>query len=390
MNRYITYQCTVCRRTKDVERDDKRAIPSGCTITKGCGGTLFKIGDKGFAEQTQPVAGVTDWYPRGTSPSKDTGRTASDYVEMSVSSSGALVVAVKMTTAQASAVSELTLKIQQRRVETIPFTQFIFRIFKTEPVTQPGQAEVKTSVVSGRDSQGRNLRIDGTAQSEGRLRVRVNGVERTDYTVTATGQTSSIRILEELTPESVIDIIVLNEKEVQEKELTFVTNRTIAVNDLSGAWGNVRWVGKLNPLLSQPNEERFWLYTCTSTASIPSSARIKVIGLFDGATLIEPERVLFLLASTPYSHVDRYLGLTIPLTALQEDFAVLTSNKTTRDFTTDKANLVSVYPPLMITRGYSAVSNSLTSDDVIPENSGAIPTDSSTVLLTSTLINGPI
>lgn len=379
MNRYITYQCTVCRRTKDVERDDKRAIPSGCTITKGCGGTLFKIGDKAYAEQTKPVAGVTDWYPRGTSPSKDTGKTASDYVEMSVSSSGALVIAVKMTTDQASTIPELTLKIQQRRVETIPFTQFTFRILVEG-----------TTTVSGRDSQGRNLRIDSTAQSEGRLRVRVNGVETVDYTVSSSVQASTVTFMQPLPLEGVVDIIVFNEKEVEEKELTFATNRTIAVNDLSGAWGNVRWVNRLNPLLSEPNEERFWLYTCTSTASLPSSARIKVVGLYNGTALFNPERAVFLLASTPYSHVDRYLGLVIPLPTLQEDFDILTSSKPTRDFTTDKTNIVSVYPPLMIKRGYVDALNSLTSDDVIPENSGAIPTDSSTVLLTSTLINGPI
>jgi hypothetical protein len=390
MNRYITYQCTVCRRTKDVERDDKRAIPSGCTITKGCVGTLFKIGDKAYAEQTKSVAGVTDWYPRGTSPTKDAQQVTSDYVEMQVSSSGALVIAVKMTAAQANAIPEFTLKIQQRRVETIPFTQFIFRIFKIETVTQPGQEDEVTTVVSGRDSQGRNLRIDSTAQSEGRLKVRVNGVERTDYIVTATGQASSISIPGELKLESVIDIIILSEKEVEEKELTFVTNRTIAVNDLSGAWGNVRWVDRLNPLLSEPNEERFWLYTCTSTAALPSSARIKIVGLYNGDVLFDPEWAVFLLASTPYSHVDRYLGLVIPLPVLQEDFKILTSNKSTRDFTTDKTNIVSVYPPLRIKRGYTSQSQSLTSADVIPENSGAIPTDSSTVLLTSTFINGPI
>lgn len=390
MNRYITYQCTVCRRTKDVERDDKRAIPSGCTITKGCGGTLFKVGDKGYAEQTPPVAGVTDWYPRGTNPLPATAKPEPEYVEFNSSSSGAIVLAVKMTEAQASAVSSLTLKMQQRRVETIPFTQFIFRIFKTETVTQPGQEEVKTTVVSGRDSQGRNLRIDSTAESEGRLRVRVNGVERTDYTVTATGQASSISIPGELTPESVIDIIVLSEKEVEEKELTFVTNRTIVVNDLSGAWGNVRWVDRLNPLLSEPTEERFWLYTCTSTASLPSSARIKIVGLYNDTELFDPQRAVFLLASTPYSHVDRYLGLVIPLQVLQEDFKILTSNKSSRDFTTDKTNIVSIYPPLRIKRGYTPQSQSLTSADVIPENSGTIPTDSSTVLLTSTFINGPI
>jgi hypothetical protein len=379
MNRYITYQCTVCRRTKDVERDDKRAIPSGCTITKGCGGTLFKIGDKGFAQQTKPVAGVTDWYPRGTAPTKESKPVASESVEMSVSSSGALVVAVKMTTAQASTISALTLKIQQRRVEAIPFTQFTFRILVSG-----------TTTVSGRDSQGRNLRIDSTAQSEGRLRVRVNGVERTDYTVSSTVQASSVTFSQELPLESVVDIVVFNEREVEEKELTFVTNRTIAVNDLSGAWGNVRWFDKLNPLLSEPNEERFWLFTCTSTASLPSSARIKVVGLYNGTSLINPQRAVFLLASPPYSHVDRYLGLVIPLSTLQEDFVILTSSKPTRDFTTDKSNIESVYPPLMIKRGYVDILNSLTSDDIIPENSGAIPTDSSTVLLTSTLINGPI
>lgn len=379
MNRYITYQCTVCRRTKDVERDNIRAIPSGCTITKGCGGTLFKVGDKGYAEQTPPVAGVTDWYPRGTNPLPATAKSEPEYVELSSSSSGAIVLAVKMTEAQANVVSSLTLKMQQRRVEAIPFTQFTFRIL-LEGV----------NTVSGRDSQGKILRIDSTAQAEGRLRVRVNGVIVPNVTVSSTVQSATVTFAENLPLQSVVDIVVFNEKEVEDKELEFVTNRTIAVNDLSGAWGNVRWVDKLNPTISSNNEERFWLYTCTSTAKLPSTARIKVLGLYYGTTLIPAKNVLMLMGSSPYSHVDRYLGIAVPLTACQNAFNILTSNKPTRDFTIEKQYVESIYPVLSVKRGYTPQTQSLTSADVIPENSGAIPTDSSTTLLTNKYVNGPV
>lgn len=379
MNRYITYQCTVCRRTKDVERDNLRAIPSGCTITKGCGGTLLKIGDKGFAEQTSPVAGVTDWYPRGTSPQASEAQTTPEQVELSSSSSGALVLAVRMSTAEAELQSALTLKLEQRRVEAIPFNQFTYRILLENVTT-----------ISGRDSQGKNLRIDSLAQSEGRLRVRVNGVLRDDYSVSASLQSSSITFYSVLPLQSVVDVVVFNEKEVEEKELEFVTNRTIAVNDLSGAWGNVRWVDKINPAISAPNEQRWWLYTCTSTSKFPSTARIRVVGAYFGSSLISSGDVIFLMGTTPYSHVDRYLSLIVPLTACESGFNILTSNKPTRDFTLERGLVASIYPPLKIRRGYTDATKSLTSDDVIPENSGAIPTDTSTVLLTNAFINGPV
>lgn len=379
MNRYITYQCTVCRRTKDVERDNIRAIPSGCTITKGCVGSLFKVGDKGFANQTPPVAGVTDWYPRGTSPQSETLKKDPEYVELSCSSSGALVLAVKMTDVQASLTPSLTMKIEQRRVEAIPFLQFTYRVLM-EGVT----------VISGRDSQGKNLRIDSTAQAEGRLRVRVNGVISSDFSVNASIQSASIKFGTALPLQSVVDIIIFNEKEVEDKELEFVTNRTIAVNDLSGAWGNVRWVDKVNPAIQTNNDERFWLYTCTSTSKLPSVARIKVVGVYDNSSQLPTDDILMLMASSPYSHVDRYLGVFVPLAICHVDFNVLTSNKPTRDFTIERKYVQSVFPPLKIKRGYTPQTQSLTSADVIPENSGAIPTDTTAVLLTNKYVNGPI
>jgi hypothetical protein len=378
MNRYITYQCTVCRRTKDVERDNLRAIPTGCTITKGCGGTLFKVGDKGFAEQTVPVAGVTDWHPRGTSPVSGMSVKSDELIKISNSSSGALVLAVKFTTAQATATSQIILKLEQRRVEAIPFTQFTFRVL------------TKTDRVSGRDSQGKNLRIDSTAEAEGRLLVRVNGVQRSIKDVTGAGTLSAtIELTQELEPQSVVDVIVFNEREVQEQELRFATNRTIAVNDLSGAWGNVRFVDKVNPLIDAPFQERYWLYTCTSTSQIPASSRIRVVSL-NGVEDIPIEDAAFLLSSEPHTHVDRYVNLLIPLSVCQDGFNILTSSTPTRDFTVERNLIQDVYPPLRIRRGYTPQTQSLTSADVIPENSGAIPTDTPKVLLTNKYVNGPV
>jgi hypothetical protein len=378
MNRYFIYQCTVCRRTKDIPRNDTHVIPTGCTITKGCSGTLLKVGERDIAEQTAPVVGVTDWYPRGTHPSDSEPVKTIEYVNMSGSSTGALVLAIRMTEDQANAVSSVVVTLEQRRVEEISFNQFTYYVLTNGMTT-----------ISGRDSQGKNLRIDSTAVTEGRLRVRVNGVIRTDYTVNSSINSSSVVFSSVLPLQSAVDIIVFNEREVEDKELEFVTNRTIPVSDLSGAWGNVRWIDKINPAIPGPNEERWWLYTCTSIAGLQPSARIKVTQVLAETTEISFENIMFLLASPPYSHVDRYLGLVVPMTECVEDFNILTSSKITRDFMIEKTRAKSIYPPLKIKRGYTEQQKSLTSEDIIPvaKNSTAQNTP---MMLTDKYTNGPI
>jgi hypothetical protein len=54
MASYVTYQCSVCRRVKDSLKDDTRAAPNQCTITKGCSGRLFKIGESSTASTIAP------------------------------------------------------------------------------------------------------------------------------------------------------------------------------------------------------------------------------------------------------------------------------------------------------------------------------------------------
>src|SRR4051812_42732938 len=97
MTTYVTYSCTTCRRTKSFAKDNKRASPDHCTITKGCTGRLSPVSEQAEAQRASPLAGVDDWYARGTTRTVALEEAVEDDFELSTSASGGLVLAVKST-----------------------------------------------------------------------------------------------------------------------------------------------------------------------------------------------------------------------------------------------------------------------------------------------------
>lgn len=360
MNSYLTYQCTVCRRTKDILRDDRRVIPTACTITKGCAGVLFKVGEKTVASPTPSIPGVIDWYPRTSQPASQEPVVQDQLVPLSTSRSNALVVALRIPDPLALSASEITLLLEQRKVEAVSFQQFTFR------------PQVDSTEFTGRDSTGRNLRVDQSAIVNDRVTVRVNGVQVFNFTLSQFNLVFSSPVR----AGSVVDVIVYAEKTTVEKVLTFSTNRSIVQNTTTGAWSNVRWM--TNGLTT----EKWWLYTCTSLGVLDRSSTAKIISVNRGLTSIPLEDCLFLLASAPFSHIDRYIEFASKASLLGEDYNLQVSDE--RQVLTRRSLITDLYPPLKIEKA------SLTNDDIIPENSGAIPTDSASSFLKNKIINGKI
>lgn len=167
MTLYTTYQCSICRRKKDIIKDDKRAIPNLCVITKGCGGRLFPVGETTSASATAQVAGLTDWYPRGTAFNADSIEIEVEKppVKLSTTSTASITVAVSFASG-VTPPQELSATLTQRKIEDISFQQYIFNTSKP------------SNIFSGRDSTGNNLRFDTTAIYQGRVFVLVNGIPK--------------------------------------------------------------------------------------------------------------------------------------------------------------------------------------------------------------------
>jgi hypothetical protein len=324
MNITRTYKCTVCNKVKNIQNDPLRAIPNSCTITLGCTGSLNAFDTQGKIIKDSE----SDWVARGGDFQIAQASIIEETALMSASSNGALTIAVKMDDVTALDTPVLNVKFEQRRTESVKFTQFIY------------MTSTATNTISGKDSRGKNLRIDATAFSEGRVRAKVNGVQRNDFTVTP-GQNASLQFETPIAALSNVDVFVYFEKEVEDKTVIFYANRTLVANSLSGAWGNLKWV--YLPDKSTKSETKYWLYTATSVTMQPSSS-IRLVEII-GAELQDVE---FLLAKKPFSHFDRYYLGTVPATTVSNSFLILASNRTIRDFTIPNKFISSIFPTIKV------------------------------------------
>jgi hypothetical protein len=357
MNTTRAYKCTVCNKIKNIQNDPIRAVPNSCTITLGCTGSLNLLDTQGKNVQDSQ----SDWVARGQNTSTITSVTSEPIALMSVSSNGALTLAVKMSDAEALNAESLNVKFEQRRTESVKFAQFTF------------MASASTNTISGKDNRGRNLRIDSAAVTDGRIRIKVNGVTREDFTVTP-GQNASVQFTTAITLGSTVDIFVYFEKEVEERTLQFVPNWKLSVNSLAGAWGNVKWV--FLPDKVTKAETKYWLFTATSTASMLPSSYARLVDIVrietnnPTTTAVQLENTEFLFSKKPFSHFDRFIWGTLPATSANESFQMLTSNRSIRDFTITAKLVASVFPAIKVY--YNGPNAALSTPNIVYSDKGVL------------------
>lgn len=351
MNTTRAYKCTVCNKIKNIQNDPLRAVPNSCTITLGCSGSLNVLDTQG---KILPDS-ESNWVARGKDLQIASAPISEETTLMSVSSSGALTIAVKMSDLVALNTPNLSVKFEQRRIESVKFTQFVF------------MNTTATNTISGKDSYGKNLRIDLTAFAEGRVRVKVNGVHRNDFTVIA-GQNASVTFETTIATLSTVDIFVYLEKEVEGRTLTFVANYALSVNSLTGSWGNVKWIYLPDKITKA--ETKYWLFTSVSTGNIQPSSYARLVEVVGH----ELSNVEFLLAKKPFSHLDRYHLGTIRAIDLESSFSVFASNRSIRDFTVSPKLVTSTFPIIKIY--YYGEKASLTANNSIYLDKGVLNADS--------------
>jgi hypothetical protein len=376
---YVTYQCSVCRRKKDLPKDDLRALPNQCTITKGCQGKLFSVGETAFPTATQPVFGLVDWYPRGQLQESLPIIPGEQTILLSTSAAGAVTMAVHMSDADHAANTTLNLNISQLRVEDVASTEYFYVL---------GSA---ATMVSGQDANAKTMRFDQAAINDGRVFVIVNGVAKFPG-IDLTLSVDKITFNSALPAGTAIDVSVYQQATTIDRVLTFTANSTKEPLIAGGSWSNVSWLETYQQYsvgASIPDTMKWWIYTCSSFGDVTTSARIKITGLYNasGSKLLFP--ATFLLASTPYEAVDRYLNFSVDISKLSADYAMMVVANTVSELAADIGALVEVYPPFQIFRSPAPSSSSLTLPDTFT-TSGAIPTDSPLIRLSGKKILGPI
>lgn len=372
MANYVTYKCTVCRRTKDIIRDDVRALPNQCSITKACTGILYKEGEKTIPDIVSPESGVQDWYPRGKKLEVKEASAEDVPVSLSCSSTGTVTLALKLTDAEAAYNQDINVNFVQTTPADIPYQQYLFR------------PTVDTTLVSGRDSQNKNLRFDQLAIDEKRVYVRVNGVpkvEGVDITLTPNTVTFSSIVAQN----SSIEISVYFKKITTERSLSFAAN---AFNvSAVGAWGNIRWINRFNSS-GAPDAAKWRVYT--GRVSLAESAKLKLVNITDlnNVEIVQPSSAIFLLASDPFENVDRYLNFIVSADDLTDGYDIHATKNSTSELAVASNTVAEIYPPLILKKSIGIEDSYMQPDTVTTTTS--IATDDVANRLPTNKIIGPI
>ena len=361
MTTYVTYSCTTCRRTKSFAKDNYRATPDHCTITKGCAGRLVPLSEQLEAQRASPLAGVDDWYARGTSRTVVLEDAVEADFELSTSASGGLIIAVKSDD-ESELPTQLFLTIEQRKVEDVGFQRFSFSVNSTH------NAVSGETTISGRDSLGVNLRFDQATINEDRVLVRVNGVLVINGTLTP----NTITFETALTLGTAVEVIVYSEKITTEHDIVFTRNSTLIPSLVRGSWSNIDYVNRVD---MDGNETNWYLYSTDSVSGL-ASGKIRVVENDITAD------AMFLLASSPYQSVDRYLNFFVEQADLENDFLMTCSSG---KLLTTPSVRTEIYPALWIAEA------AYLADDLYTVNtSSALVADTVATRFTSSKIFGPI
>lgn len=336
---YVTYECTICRRSKSFLKDNQRVLLSQCMITKGCLGSLVPVGETNELRSTPSVEGVEDWYARGSVRGVESGVEVNPDFSFSTSRTGTLTLAV----ASSNPPSTLTLTFEQKRVGDVGFQQFYYKV--TETMTSSG-----TTIITGRDSNSRNMRFDQTAINEGRIDVRVNGVTATPALVP-----NKITITPSLSVGDTVDVLVYAEKSNVTRSLVLTRNSSLMPSLVRGSWSNVDYVQRI---VNGGGVLKWYLYSIDDIGSL-TTGKIRVVGNDADSN------AMFLLATSPFESMDRYLSFAVPQTLLQADFGLSHSNGNLIGPTT---LLTELFPPLEIPTDSYIVPDLFTTDSVAADS----------------------
>lgn len=342
-------QCSVCRKVKYRNIDNVRAEPNLCTITEGCLGRLTII-------KTLPKANSSTF--KISDQNRNKIKAANEILDVSLLNSftGTLILANLASDAE----QKIIVKLEQAKNEEIKYQQFIFR-----------NVESLTSV-SGQDQNGKNLRFDQNAISENRISVKVDGVTR-DVSLTP----NTVIFQSPVSANSVIDIFVYSEKTTINKELIFTPNK---IGNTNNAWNNVKHLQEITDS-GLPNQTRMWVYSASGAAIFtPAKSRI-VSASYENGDDIPLSNLKFLLSSTPFGNVDRYLNLYVSADSLNNEFVIISS---VANIVVDFKILSEVFPPFRL----DPVDSFFSPDTYITDSS--LQTDSYLVRIASKKIIGPV
>lgn len=347
-----------------------RALPNLCTISKGCAGSLYKVGETSIQQSTAAISGVTDWYARGSRLAQPQTLAPASKVALGTSPVGSLTLAVDFAGTPPPAT--IIGKFIQKRPDEIAFQQFTYKIG-----TPSDQLPPPTSLGGiSKDISGKNLRFDQSSIDEKRVRIKVNGVPVTEG-ITLTP--NKVKFSSNLPQNTLVDVVVLSEVDAVERNFIFYRNTESTVSTSSSAWGNISSIQ-----VSNPGEQDLTLHVYTSDSITATASLLKMAGVYASNSVTKLDgTALILLSSAPHQNVDRYLELCVPVLSLADEFCIQAEPGAVTNLLVAASLVQDVYPTIIIPQ------NSYTRDDTFTTDY-SIPRDTTQTRMSGQKIIGPV
>lgn len=320
MKKYLRHACTTCGRTLDRLVDNARVVPDKCTITLGCRGRLFPVDYTSEAElAVAPEVGVVDWHPRNQPTNPIQPLVEPRLVGTSTGDLGQLVLALALPSSP-SALATATLDLAVQASTPKAYRHYTFRF------------EASTTSVAGVESavERKTLRFTAFGANPDLVEVYVNGVKLEqgpgagkfqvyDGTSTPPAPPNTVVLGTAVSGTgSQVDVVVSKAAEVEVLSLQFHRNIDNPARTFLGAWENVDFV--------KYHESGVWVNYYLFTYDVLESTDLNLNALLiptgtvlvvdGGGTAVPLSAARFLLAKSPFTYIDRYTSIHVPLDGL--------------------------------------------------------------------------
>ena len=317
MKKYLRYSCTVCKRSADQLVDNARFTPDKCTITFKCQGRLIPVEYRANGAITPaPEVGISDWRARGSVITSNTGLAEQTLIDTSTGVTKQIVLALRIPDLGPGSTAVLTLK---QRVDTPKnYRQYTYRF--------EGSFSSISGVEAGLEKKALRYSLTDTVE------VFLNGVKLEqgtapenftiyDGTPSSSVLPNIVNLNQTISLPGITQVDVIVSAAVVSTDILLTFNRNVYDESrvTTGSWENVQTVRRFNG----STWREFQLYTLDlgDAGALKLNTILTNAGevVVDGSTFVQPENAYILLARKPYSTLDRYTNLAVPLDTLSFD-----------------------------------------------------------------------
>ena len=315
MKKYLRFSCTVCHRFTDKLVDTTHVTPDKCTITYKCEGRLTPVEYRSNAMTiSPPVTGLLDWRARGTATSPAISDTGPTFIDTSCGLTQQVVLAVQLGSDPGPG-STIALTLNEEADAPTTFSQYTYRMTSAFSSVSGVESGLGKKTLSYTTADTVNVYLNGVQLVQG---PGANEYQLYNGTPTSTVPPNTVNFNSQISLPGItqVDVIVSTPATVTQVVLTFNRNQNNAARLSTGSWENVSSVSQIDgaPLYLFTMDLSTATGLTLNTILIPSGTVV-----LNGTTSVPISSIQLLLALEPFSIVDRYTDVSIPLLGMNFD-----------------------------------------------------------------------